>query len=173
MKCTDLLMQEHKVILRCLYVLEEMGCCIQRGEYIPQDDVKSVIGFLREFADDHHQAMEESALFPELMRTAAAQERALQHLLFEHDQERSLVEALQDALLTKKGMDFVEFGARLVELIRNHIRKEDTILFHIVENCLSTEQDEKIDAEFAKFKIDEKHLANLRHLEWEYLRKVA
>jgi hemerythrin-like domain-containing protein len=173
MKCTDLLMQEHKVILRCLYVLEEMGCCIEKGKYVAQDDVNSVIAFLREFADEHHQTMEESALFPELMRTSAAQEPALRHMLFEHDQERSLVEALQDALLTKKGMDFVHFACRLVDLLRNHIRKEDTILFQIVERHLLPEQDEKISAEFAKFQVSERFLIKLRELEWEYLRKVA
>ena len=173
MKCTDLLMQEHKVILRCLYVLEEMGCCIERGEYISQADVKSVIGFLREFADDHHQGKEESALFPELRRTSAGSQEALRHMTFEHDQERSLVEGLEDALLTKRGTEFVHFARRLTALIRTHIRKEENILFPIAEQCLSKEQDERVTEELQHFQIRVDFLADLHRLEWTYLRRTA
>jgi hemerythrin-like domain-containing protein len=173
MKCTDLLMQEHKVILRILHVLEQMSRCIEKGEEVTQKDVQVLLGLLRMFADDHHQTMEESALFPELRRTASAQDGPLRHMLFEHDQERSLVEGLEDALHTQKGKEFVQFAERLVSLIRNHIFKEDNILFDIVERSLSSEQDEKVTQEFEKFRVDEGFLADLRRLEWKYLRKAA
>ena len=32
MKCTDLLIQDHKVILRCLNVLQQMAACVEKGE---------------------------------------------------------------------------------------------------------------------------------------------
>src|SRR5207247_5328626 len=143
-KCTDLLIQDHKIIWRSLDVLEHMACCIDKEEYVDPEDVETLLRFLRTFADDHHQTKEESALFPELMRTSAAQEGPLRQMLFEHDQERSLVEGLEDALYTKKGAEFVYFANRLTALLRNHIRKEDDILFEIVERTLSSEQDEKV-----------------------------
>jgi hemerythrin-like domain-containing protein len=173
MKCTDLLIQDHKTILRALDVLEHMAVRVQHGESIEREDVETILRFLRVFADDHHQVKEESALFPELRRTCCTQEPALRHMLFEHDQERSLVDALEDALHTKKDREFVYFADRFVALIRNHIRKEDTILFDIVDRLLSPEQDEKVVSELKKFVTKPEWFADLRRLEWKYVRKVA
>jgi hypothetical protein len=51
MKCTDLLIQDHKVILRCL------RCCAADGGVRWSTPVEKdvVCGFLRAFADEHHQ----------------------------------------------------------------------------------------------------------------------
>ena len=173
MKCTDLLIQDHKVILRCLIVLQQIATCVEHGESLPSEDIAALLRFLRIFADEHHQMKEESALFPELRRASSTQEGPLHQMLFEHDQERSLVEGLEDALYTKKAMEFVQFANRLTALIRNHIYKEDNILFDIVEGALSTEQDEKVVVEFNKFEINPSFLDDLRRLEWKYLQKVA
>jgi hemerythrin-like domain-containing protein len=173
MKCTDLLTQEHKVILRALDVLDHMAAWIVEDQPVAVADVESILNFLRAFADNQHQAKEESALFPELLRTSAANDAPLRQMVFEHDQERSLVEGLEDSLRTKHGMDFVHFAHRLTGLIRTHIRKEDNILFPIAERCLSPEQDERVTAELNQFEADAGFLADLRRLEWTYLRRVA
>jgi hemerythrin-like domain-containing protein len=140
---------------------------------VETEDVQAVVQFLHTFADDHHQAKEESALFPELRRTSAAQEGPPRQMLFEHDQERSLVDGQEEALLTKRGTEFVHFANRITALLRHHIQKEDNILFDIVERSLSTEQDDKIVAEFKNFQTNMEFLADLRRLEWKYLRRAA
>ena len=173
MKCTDLLIQDHKIILRCLDVLAHMAARVENDQPVETEDIQAVLRFLRAFADDHHQAKEESALFPELRCTSAAQEGPLRQMLFEHDQERSLVDGLEEALLTKRGMEFVHFANRITALLRNHIQKEDNILFDIVERSLSTEQDDKVVAEFNKFETNLAFLTDLRRLEWKYLRRAA
>src|SRR5437016_11097245 len=172
MKCTELLIQEHKIILRALDIIDHMAARIEHDQPVEAADVETILRFLRAFADNHHQAKEESALFPELMRTSAANEGPLRQMVFEHDQERSLVEGLEDSLHTKKGMDFVHFANRLTELIRTHIRKEDNILFEIADRSLSAEQDERVTTELKNFQIDLDFLADLRRLEWTYLRRV-
>jgi len=173
MKCTDLLIKEHKIILRALYILENMAIRVENDQPIEPEDVDAMLHFLRAFGDDYHQAKEESALFPELRRSSHEQEGSLRHMLFEHDQERSLIEALQEASYTKNNIDFVYFANRLTALLRNHIQKEDSILFDIVERSLSAEQDDKVVAEFNKFQIDPGFLAKLRRLEWTYVRRRA
>ena len=173
MKCTNHLMQEHKVILRALNILEQMGLCVEKHETVSIEDVEVLLRFLRRFADDYHQTKEESALFPELRRSSSEQNAALRQMLFEHDQERSLVSALEEALYTRKGPEFTHFANAYVVLIRGHIKKEDTILFDIVERSLSGEQDQSVMAEFEKFQINPDCLADLNRLEWKYLRKAA
>jgi hemerythrin-like domain-containing protein len=173
MKCTDLLTQDHKVILRALDVLQHMARRVEEGKTVEQEDVEAILRFLRVFADDHHQVKEESALFPELRRTLRTQDRALQQMLFEHDQERSLVEALEDALYTRKQTEFVHFADRFVALIQNHIRKEDTILFDVVDQLLSPEQDDKVVSAMKEFVTKPEWFADLRRLERKYIRKAG
>jgi len=173
MKCTELLIQEHKIILRAVDVIDQMAVRISDGKTADAKDVETILRFLRSFADDHHQTKEESALFPELKRTSAANNGPLRQMLFEHDQERSLVEGLEDALHTKKGAEFVHFANRLSSLIRAHIDKEDYLLFKIAERCLTDEQDERVTAELNQFQVNPRFLDDLRRLEWMYLGKMV
>src|SRR5215469_10952710 len=170
MKCTELLIQDHKAILRALDVLEQMARRVEKHQVLEHDDVESLLRFLRSFADDYHQCKEESALFPELRRVLPTPKGPVEQMLFEHDQERSLVEAIEDALFTKKGPDFVHFARRLMDVLRDHIRKEDHILFEIVERSLSPEQDESVAMEFEKFNFDPVSMTEFRKLEWKYMR---
>jgi len=173
MKCTDILIQDHKIILRALDVLDKMAARTEKGEPVEPVHVENLLRFLRTFADDHHQVKEESALFPELLQTSLANDARLRQMRFEHDQERSLVEGLEDSLRTKKGWDFVHFAKWLASLIRTHIHKEDNILFDLAERSFSTEQDEHVTAELNKFKVDRRILADLDALETIYIRQVA
>jgi len=172
MKCTDDLMQDHKIILRSLNVLQSMAKG-DSAELLNYTDANTLLRFLRIFADEHHHLKEESALFPELMRASQAQGGPLRHLLFEHDQERSLVEGLEEALLSKKSADFILFANRLTSRIRNHIENEDNILFPILAGLISKDQDEKVTAEFEKFQPEPGLLADLYRLEAKYLGRTA
>jgi hemerythrin-like domain-containing protein len=165
MKCTDILIQEHKVILRALEVLDHMAARTEANQPVAPQDVETLLHFLRVFADDYHQTKEECALFPELMRTTLANDRRLRHMVFEHDQERSLVDGLHDALRTKKGREFVYFANRLAVLMRAHIQKEDNVLFEFAERSLSQDEDDRITAELNKFHVPADVVAALDRLE--------
>jgi hemerythrin-like domain-containing protein len=170
-KCTDLLRQDHKIILRSLNVLQ----CIVEGENerIDQTDTATLLRFLRIFADENHHMKEESVLFPELMRTSQAEAGPLRHLLFEHSQERSVLEGLEEAFRRTKTAEYVLFANRLTERVKNHIQKEDGILFPIVDVLISSELDEKVRAGFEKFQLDFSLLDDLQRLESKYLRKTV
>ena len=177
MQCMNLLEHDHKIILRALNVLAEIAARVEKGEWVDSRDVEAILRFLRVFGDGYHQTKEESALFPELRRSAAEQNKELNHMLFEHEQERSLVEGLEESLKVKKGADFVFYANRLIALLRNHIHKEDHVLFDIVEKSLSQDQDKAVVAAFAKFECDFEAgrghglLDDLGRLEWEYLKR--
>jgi hemerythrin-like domain-containing protein len=153
MKCINDLTQDHKVILRALEILEEIAFKLENSKPVDPPDVTAILRFLRTFADEHHQTKEESALFPVLRRTIEGREQPLRHMLFEHDQERSLMEALEDALNTNDGVQFGTYAHRLASLVRNHIDKEENILFEIVEKSLTPDQDEKVMEEFNNFQL--------------------
>src|SRR5262245_16727056 len=129
MKSTHHLMDEHKLILRALDVLDALSNSVETSRNIDTGDTGKILDFLRWFADAHHQAKEETILFPALKSAAASQERSVEHMAFEHKQERSLVEDLETNVRLAQVSDFVSAANRLSSTLRNHIYKEDRILF--------------------------------------------
>jgi len=177
MKSTNLLTQEHKLILRALDVLDGMAGLVDSGGKVDEVDVDILFDFLRWFADSHHQAKEETILFPALKSAAASQGRSVEHMAFEHKQERSLVEDLETNVRLAQISDFVAAANRLSSTLRNHIYKEDRILFENANQVLTPQEDDAVFEQLSRFdtaldkqSMDEK-LQQLRALEKRYLRK--
>jgi hemerythrin-like domain-containing protein len=116
------------------------------------------------FGDEHHQEKEEAILFPALLKASHAEEHAcLCQITFEHNQQRSLLEGIEDALRSRKGKDFVYYARRLAENVRAHIQSEDDDVFKRADALLSIEEDERIAKELAAY--DSTHRAErLREL---------
>ena len=179
MKATGVLMNEHREILKALHVMERMGEIAAGGGVIIEKDVEEILEFLDLFGDKHHQGREEAVLFPAMMGKNPANCDKLRHMAFEHDQERSLVQGLQEALKTHRAKDFAYYAGRLVQILRAHIYKEDHILFEMADAGLTPEEDARMYHELAAYEPDwEKNVAprllsRLRELEWRYLGRSA
>jgi len=177
MKATDFLIQEHKLILRALDVLDEISSLVEKKESVDQRDIDAVLEFLRWFADAHHQAKEESVLFPVVIQAAAAHNRSVEHMTVEHNQERALVEGIEKDVRLVRHAQFVAGARRLTSTLRHHIYKEDRILFESVDAVLSPQQDDAVFERLVHFEtaldkqVLEERLKDLRALEWKYLRK--
>jgi hemerythrin-like domain-containing protein len=176
MKATDLLMQEHKLILRSLDVLDAISSLVESQEPVDQHDIDSILEFLR-WLDAHHQGKEEDVLFPVIVSAAAAENRAVKHMTVEHNQERGLLEEMEKDLRQARHTKFVEGAKRLSSTLRNHIYKEDRILFESADAVLSPQQDQAVFERLNQFEKPqdkqtlEDRLKDLRALEWKYLRK--
>ena len=177
-KCTELLSQEHKTILRMTNVLSEMAK--KSGERLIKEDVLAILQILRSFADELHQGKEEGSLFPVFMGACSPSEgNAVRHMIFEHNQDRSLMEGIEDAVRNSDPGNFAKYANRLVEILRTHIYKEDSILFEFVNKALSAEDDKKVVAGFQEYDRDFQQrghgqlLRRLQDLEWKYFGKVA
>ena len=170
-------MQEHKTILRALDVLDAMSARIEGSDKVDEADIDQILDFLRWFADAHHQAKEETILFPALKSSEASQGRPVEHLSFEHNLERALIEDMEKDLRLRELSQFVSCANRLSSTLRNHIYKEDKILFEVADAVLDPKEDAAVferldhfDTPLDKQALEEK-LQGLRSLEWKYLRK--
>jgi hemerythrin-like domain-containing protein len=181
MKCTALLIQEHRTILRALDVLNAMANRVEAGEAPAREDVNGLLEFLRRFADELHQAKEENIVFPAFANACRKDEfEAAKHMLFEHDRDRSLIQGVQEALETKRASDFVYFSNRLVDLLGAHTYKEEQVLFPMIDRALSKEQDEQISRRLKMFDRNaadcmarDRMVRQLSMLEWKYLGRVV
>jgi hemerythrin-like domain-containing protein len=172
-------MQEHKLILRALDVLDSMAVWAEKNGALDETDTDNILDFLRWFADAHHQAKEDTILFPALKRAAAAQERHVAHMMVEHEQERALIEQIEAAVRMARMPEFISCVNRLGSTLRNHIYKEDGILFEFTQSALNPVVDDAVVAQLEKFDtdLDKEILADkisrLRALEWKYLRRSS
>ncbi len=177
MKATQYLIQEHKLILCTLDVLDAVGTSVEDMGTVKEPDVEKILDFLRWFADAHHQVKEERILFPALKQAAGSQGRSVEHLTLEHNQDRALIGELEKDLRLAKLAEFVFTVQKLTAGLRNHIFKEDRILFEDADTVFSPSEDQMVfdrltgfDTALDKHMLEEK-LKDLRALEWTYLRK--
>jgi hemerythrin-like domain-containing protein len=178
-RCIEILSDEHKKMLTIANVLEAMSKQAEALSEYDKTDVDGIVQILRAYGDNLHQAKEEGALFPVYTKQCdTSQYAAVRHMLYEHDQDRSLMGGMEDAVARANPAQFSEYAMRLANILRNHIYKEDNILFEMIANQLTPEDDARVVQEFEPFDRDfepkRKGLfEHLRSLEWRYLRKTA
>jgi len=152
MKSTKLLMADHEIILEALHVLEAIMVQTEQEMPLDKQDVRSLLDFLRDFADGSHHVKEEAILFPALMQAGmAVQEGPLRVTAYEHERGRSLISAMDDALGRNDNHDFVMYARRYIELLRQHIEKENYVLFDMADQRLTDDEDHKIADAFEHF----------------------
>jgi len=153
MLATDVLKNEHRAIEEMLDVLEAATRRLEAGEEVPRDLFSQVTDFFRNFADRCHHAKEEDWLFPRLEDRGMPREGGpIAVMLSEHEEGRAYVRALTEAGARFAAGDvsaartLIANARGYVELLRQHILKEDSILFNMANNLLSqADQDELVE----------------------------
>jgi hemerythrin-like domain-containing protein len=143
---TQALVHEHQLIVRMLAVLEQKAVQTGRGDYSNYRFYLEAVDFIRNYADLFHHAKEEDVLFKALVENGMPRENSpVAAMLVEHDQGRGFVKAMEEAakaaLAGKPGQDrqIAENALGYVALLREHIDKEDHILYPLAERLLSEE----------------------------------
>jgi hemerythrin-like domain-containing protein len=152
MKSTKLLMADHEIILRALLVLDEMVMETEHGKEINNDDIRSLLTFFRDFADGCHHVKEEAIFFPALMQASRAfQDGPLSIIGYEHKHGRALTSTMSESLDRDKKEDFLMYAHRYIDLMTEHMDKENDVLFDIANQTLSDEEDDKVADDFERF----------------------
>ncbi len=133
----DVLRSEHQVILRVMNVLKDLVDRSERGEAFEREAFSTCVEFFRLFADACHHAKEEDLLFPVLeARGIPGEGGPIGVMLYEHRLARRFTQDMADALdALARGEEEAKQRFRVaahqyVELLTNHIDKEDSVLFN-------------------------------------------
>ncbi len=148
-KPSQILVEEHEVISS---VLDAVEAVLERGgDEFPQEFFEKAFGFFPTFADKCHHAKEEAHLFPLLeSRGVPRQGGPIGCMLKEHDQARAHVAAVRLALkLTAEGEGKARETVRreasaYVAVLREHINKENTVLFPAGDYHLTAEDQDAL-----------------------------
>lgn len=155
MKPIQVLMDEHRSIERVLDALETAAAGLEAGLAVRPGFFLDAAQFLVEFADGCHHRKEEGILFPAMIDSGMPpQGGPIAVMLAEHESGRSFVRAIR-AAATRLASGETEVAGRLVRsardyvaLLRDHIDKEDEVLFPMAASRLSAEAGRKVAAEF-------------------------
>ena len=139
-----LLMNEHRVIDRVLDCLDRYAAAIRAGDSVERGDLAKFVRFVREFADTKHHSKEEKILFPALQENGFPRDSGpVAVMLYEHDVGRELVAQLHSAAsalsneeLWNNPAPIIQAASRFTQLLRQHIQKEDNILYPMAQSRL-------------------------------------
>ena len=155
---TEVLKHEHRIIERVLAVVETLA---ERPGMGSKEAWEKAIDFIRNFADKCHHLKEEQLLFPALEEHGIPRDGGpVGMMLAEHEEGRALVRAMAESL-ARAGVDpkveaALKQNARAyLRLLREHIQKEDEILFKIAEDVLPPEEQKRLAQEFEQHEAEE------------------
>ena len=153
---TTVLREEHKLILRVIDALESLlNQGAEKGDY-DFDAVERCASFFRLFADACHHGKEEDLLFPELEARGIPRDGGpIGVMLAEHQMGRAFVKQMIEHLSEVRTGDasatkaLVEAGRGYIDLLRQHIDKEDNVLFMMADRVVDESSCAKLCGEYA------------------------
>jgi hemerythrin-like domain-containing protein len=160
---TETLKHEHKIVLLVLAGAEREARSIQAGDGAHVEEIEQMVDFFKNFVDRCHHGKEERHLFPAMHGKGMPLDAGpLAVMLHEHELGRGAVRAIAEALDRVKhgeaaaGSDLAAALLGYVELLRNHISKEDNVLFPMADRILPAE--EQVDLAVLFDKVEEEEI---------------
>ncbi len=137
------LVSEHRLILRMLDLVEQAARCTEAAGEIDCRFYVDAVGFIRLYADRYHHAKEEDVLFAALVKNGMPRANSpVAAMLLEHDKGRKFVADLESAVTAAlagepgQAQIIADSALGYVALLREHIAKEDGILYPLAERIL-------------------------------------
>jgi len=159
---TDVLREEHRVILRALGVLEAAAVRLAGGRPLPEGWWPEIIWWLRSFADKNHHAKEETSLFPAMVKAGVPSVGGpIEVMLEEHQRGRALVRAMEAGEPATRAAKAREY----VALLREHIEKENGVLFPLADAVLDAAAQRALQREFDAVEAEQGRDASIPHAE--------
>jgi hemerythrin-like domain-containing protein len=175
-KATEMLSDEHRVIERVLAVLQKLTT---RPVENSLDCWRKALDFFSRFADQCHHLKEEKILFPAMEEHGIPRDGGpIGMMLIEHEEGRGYVRTMTAALTLAEATDEAAKDSLLnnarayLRLLREHIQKEDEILFRIADDVIPADEQKALLRSFEEHEakemgtgVHEKYLKLVEELE--------
>jgi hemerythrin-like domain-containing protein len=167
MNAMDELKNEHRAIECALDILSALAGRIHEPQAV--EDAERLLDFFRTFADKCHHGKEEALLFPALEQSGITRQGGpIGVMLAEHDVGRGHIREMAQAIvMLKQGANqpaaeiFGQHARAYVAMLKQHIFKEDNVLFVMAENRLSAAQKQSLLREFER--VEKEIIGEGRH----------
>lgn len=176
---TDNLIDDHTIIQDVMDIMER----ITKQNDPDVENLEFIVSFIREFADGNHHGKEEGILFPKLIEKGIPKDHGpIGMMLMEHEEGRNFVKGMADNIAIYKSgkkealQTVYQNMTGYINLLRNHIHKENNILFRMADQVLSDEEQTRLLHQFSQAEEEnkgkdkiEKYLAKVKELADIYL----
>lgn len=168
-RALQILIDEHRHIERACRVLSMMAKKTEEEETFEQSDWRDIIDFIRGFADKCHHFKEEDKLFKLLVKRGLPIDGGpIGVMLSEHEVGRGFVKNMEKGIDNGNFKLLTENAYGYLQLLPEHIWKEDNILYQMAEQVLTDEDASELLKKYADDGMNEKFLRTLDRLSEKY-----
>jgi|CZCB01.1.fsa_nt_gi hemerythrin-like domain-containing protein len=154
-KATQDLRKEHEAILHVLQILNKMMEPGSRDAESLLHYYGEVVYFLKIFVDKCHHGKEENFLFKELVNKGVPSEGGpVGVMLQEHAQGRNYIAQMGWNLDEKNIEGFNNAAALYRDLLRQHIEKENNVLFMMADEAINEQEQNLLFEQFEQYEED-------------------
>lgn len=166
MNPTDILKSEHRVIEQVLCCLEKIAAEARTQKRLDGQSAREAIEFFRNFADRCHHGKEETHLFPAMEAAGFPRNGGPTGvMLYEHQQGREHVRGMDAAEAQAAAGAAVEqfcvHAEGYIDLLREHIAREDHCLFSMANQALSAADQARVLEAFHR--VESEHMGQGTH----------
>ena len=167
MKNIDILIQEHDIIMTVLQVFEEEAMHIKKYRKINIDKILSMLDFFKNYADTFHHLKEENHLFELLIiKGMDRNDSPVESLRIEHEQGRKHIKQIRNFINETEASElyekiYKEINA-FVNLLRNHIDKENNMIFIMAEGFITQEDDNTLTSIYTNIEKEQNDIEKYR-----------
>ncbi|MBS3075307.1 hemerythrin domain-containing protein [Candidatus Pacearchaeota archaeon] len=161
---SNILSDEHKNILLVIDLIIDKSDKIQsedKASPLSKDNEKfwiEIVEFIRNYADKFHHAKEEEILFKEFCKKESELHcNPVEQMLYEHDLGRKFVKELEEGIKENNKEKISENALGYANLLKEHIFKEDDILYPMAEEVLDEKTKGAIIKKFRDIENKKKH----------------
>lgn len=153
MKATEQLKNEHQAVLLALEILEKICQKLEAGDKVDPKHQKEILEFIKTFVDKCHHGKEEDLLFPALEEVGILKEQGpIGVMLIEHNMGREFVRGMSENISSSE--KFIENARGYIKLLKQHIEKENNILYQMADTHLSKAKDDELLQEFDRLELE-------------------
>jgi Uncharacterized conserved protein len=160
MKATQQLRDEHEGVKIMLSILEQVSHQLELTGNLNKEHLEGILEFLKVFVDKCHHGKEEELLFPALVAVGVSKDGPIAVMLQEHEMGRQYVKAMSEAYATymagdkSSSKDIRQNAHGYILLLKDHIEKENTVLFVMADNLFSEKRQDELFEGFEKIEAD-------------------
>ncbi|MEK6859711.1 MAG: hemerythrin domain-containing protein [Nanoarchaeota archaeon] len=148
-KTSKILSEEHVNILKVIEILERECDLLEKGKNIDKEFFLEVIDFIKNYADKFHHAKEEDILFKEFCKKESELHcNPVEQMLHEHDMGRNFVKGISEGLEENNKEKIIENSIGYCRLLKDHIFKEDNILYPMTDEVINEKIQESMLKKF-------------------------
>lgn len=161
MQATDVLYEEHRVIMKVLECLQKIVDEAEQNGKLNAESAQTALDFFKNFADGCHHSKEEARLFIVMQENGIPRQGGpIGVMLMEHDDGRSFVRGMAREIAKAAAGDatalqsFSQNAGDFIHLLSAHISKEDQVLFPMAGQILNEHAATDLMNDFRQIETD-------------------